>query len=256
MELVCKIGVIRVYGLNVFSLLVFAAINIFAAILLKRSNEAHSRILRIVCVGLLSFNVCRYALALLSGRGFIFPVEYSSVAYFVVPVILLTGIKKAQSWASYSGIIAGFFYYMTLILAGGKVYADYRPNDVYISLYCHGSLYLCGLVSLKTNRFKRSDRFLLLGGNACVALYAYLLRPIAEGKARIFIYELMDGLYVKQLFPESAWGYLMPVYYLLMFGFLLLSVRLFFKLNNMQYEKPLRAGKGSGPVPAAIKTLA
>ncbi len=243
------------YGLNVFSLLIFAAVNIFAAMLLKSSNETRSRILRIVCAVLLSFNLCRYALALLSGMGSIFPVEYSSVAYFVVPVILLTGIKKAQSWASYSGIMAGFFYFMTLILAGGKVYADYRPNDIYISLYCHGSLYLCGLVCLKTNRFKRSDRFLLLGGNAFVALYAYLLRPIAEGKARIFIYELMDGLYVKQLFPVSAWGYLMPAYYLLMFGFLLLSVRLFFELNNAQYEKHLRIRKRNEPVPAAIKML-
>jgi hypothetical protein len=228
------------YGLNVFSLLVFAAVNIFASVLLKRSDETKRLILRIICFGLLSFNLCRYALALLSGRGFIFPVEFSSVAYFAVPLILLTGIRKAQSWAAYSGIMAGFFYYMTLILAGGGVYADYRPNDIYISLYCHGSLYLCGLVCFKSNRFERSDRFLLLGGNACVALNACLLRPIAEGKARIFIYELMDGLYVKHLFPESAWGYLMPVYYLLMFGFILLSIRLFFRLNNLQSEKQWR----------------
>jgi hypothetical protein len=173
MELVCKIGVMKVYGLNVFSLLVFTAVNIFAAMLSKRGNETRSRALKMICAGLLSFNVCRYALAVLDGRGFIFPVEFSSVAYFAVPVIQLTGIRKAQSWAAYSGIMAGFFYYMTLILLGGRVYADYRPNDIYISLYCHGSLYLCGLVSLKTNRFEHSDRFLLLCGNVCVALNAF-----------------------------------------------------------------------------------
>jgi hypothetical protein len=203
-------------GLNVFSLLVFTAVNIFASLLCKRSNESRNRILKIICIALLSFNICRYARALILGRGFIFPVEFSSVAYFVAPVILLAGIRKAQSWAAYSGIMAGFFYYMTLILAGGKVYAEYQPNDIYISLYCHGTLYLCGLVSMKTNRFEHSERLILLGGNICVALNAYLLRPIAEGKARIFIYELMDGLYVKQLFPEAARAYLMPLYYLLM----------------------------------------
>jgi hypothetical protein len=255
MELVCKTGVMGMYGLNVFSLLVFAAINIFSAMLVKCGSETRSRVLRIISAGLLAFNLCRYALALLLGRGFIFPVEFSSVAYFAVPAILLTRAKRAQSWAAYSGIMAGFFYYMTLILSGGRVYADYLPNDIYISLYCHGSLYLCGLVSLKTNRFGRSDRFLLLFGNVCVAVNAWLLRPIAEGKARIFIYELMDGLYVKQLFPEYSSGYLMPVYYLLMLGFLLLSVKLFFQLNNMQYEKHLRAVKETGRVPAAVKTL-
>jgi hypothetical protein len=242
-------------GLNVFSLLVFSAINIFAVLLCKRSNESRSRILKIICIALLSFNVCRYARALILGRGFIFPVEFSSVAYFVVPFILLTGIRKAQSWASYSGIMAGFFYYMTLILAGGRVYAQYQPNDIYISLYCHGTLYLCGLVSMKTKKYESSDRFLLLGGNVCVALNAYLLRPIAEGKARIFIYELMDGLYVKQLFPEAAGGFLMLLYYLLMFGFLLLSIKLFFVLNKMQYERHSRASQETRPVFSAVKTL-
>lgn len=242
-------------GLNVFSLLVFISLNIFAALLCKRSNESRSRLLRIICIALLSFNICRYARALVLGRGFIFPVEFSSVAYFVTPIILLTRIRRAQSWAAYSGIMAGFFYYMTLILAGGGVYAAYLPNDIYISLYCHGTLYVCGLVCLKTNRYERSDRFALLGGNVLVAVNAFLLRPIAEGKARIFIYELMDGLYMKQLFPDAASGALMMFYYLLLIGFLLLSVKLFFVLNKMQYDRHIKASRESRPVFSAVKTL-
>ena len=255
MELVCEIGGIGLLGLNVFSLLVFVSINIFASLLCKRSNESRCRILRVVCIALLSFNVCRYARALICGMGFIFPVEFSSVAYFAVPVILLTGIRRAQSWAAYSGIMAGFFYYMTLILAGGRVYAAYMPNDIHISLYCHGTLYLCGLVSLKTNRYEHSDRFAMFCGNVLVAVNAWLLRPIAEGKARIFIYELMDGLYVRQLFPNAAGGALMTLYYFLMIGCLLLSIKLFFVLNKMQYERHIRAGRDSSPVFSAVKTL-
>lgn len=245
----------KLLGLNVFSLLVFISLHIFAGLLCKRSNEPRSRLLRIICIALLSFNICRYARALILGKGFIFPVEFSSVAYFAVPFILLTGIRKAQSWAAYSGIMAGFFYYMTLILAGGRVYATYLPNDIYISLYCHGTLYVCGLVCLKTNRYERSDRFALLSGNVLVAVNAYLLRPIAEGKARIFIYELMDGLYVKQLFPHAAGGALMMLYYLLIAGFLLLSVKLFFMLNKMQYERHIRTSRENMPVFSAVKTL-
>lgn len=243
------------FGLNVFSLLVFISLNIFAVLLCKRSNESRSRLLRIICIALLLFNIVRYARALILGRGFIFPVEFSSVAYFAVPFILLTGIRKVQSWAAYSGIMAGFFYYMTLILAGGRVYATYLPNDIYISLYCHGTLYVCGLVSLKTNRYERSDRFALLCGNVLVVANAWFLRPIAEGKARIFIYELMDGLYVKQLFPNVASGVMMMLYYLLMAVLLLLSIKLFFALNKMQYERHIRAGRESRPAFAAVKTL-
>jgi len=227
-------------GLNMFSLLVFTVLNIFAVLLGKSTSRTRSRILRVICTALLSFNLCRYALALVSGRGFIFPVEFSSVAYFVVPAILLTRIKKAQCWAAYSGLIAGFFYYATLIVAGGSVYAQYRPYDIYISLYCHGSLYLCGLVSLKTNKYEPSDRLMLLAGNVFVILNAVVLRPIAEGKARIFIYELMDGLYVKQVFPEAIRNNVMPVYYILMIGLIWISISLFYKLNKVQYEKHMR----------------
>ncbi len=241
-------------GLNVFSLLVFAALNIFAAMLCRCSNETRCRILRAVCIALFVFSLCRYVLAFIGGRGLVFPVEYSSVAYFAVPIILLTRIKRAQSWAAYSGIVAGFFYYMTLIIAGGRVYAAYPPYDIYISVYCHGSLYLCGLVSLKTNKYALSDRFILLSGNVCVALNAYVLRPIAEGKTRIFIYELMDGMFVKQAFPSVLWNYVMPAYYILMAGCILLSVSLFFRLNKMYHDKNSRANRESNSVLTAIKT--
>ena len=224
-------------GLNVFSLLVFAAMNILAVMLCKCGKETRQRILRAISIALLSFNLCRYTLALSLGQGVVLPVEFSSVAYFAVPVILLARIRKAQSWAAYSGLVAGFFYFMTLIMAGGKVYAAYSPCDIYISVFCHGSLYLCGLVSLKTNRYEISDRFVLLGGYAYVALNAYVLRPLVEGKTRIFIYELMDGLYVKQLFPNIVWEYVMPAYYILLIGCILFSVRLFFAVNKKQFEK-------------------
>ena len=41
-----------------------------------------------------------------------FPVEFSTVAYFAVPIILLMTKRRLHSWAAYSGLMAGFFYYI------------------------------------------------------------------------------------------------------------------------------------------------
>lgn len=237
------------------SLLAFIAINLFAAALSKLSDIARRRILKKICIVLLSFNLCRYALSPMLGNGLKLPVEFSTVSYFMVPIILLTDSKKVQSWAAYSGIMAGFFYYMTMIIAGGKIYADYPPYDTYISLCCHGTLYLCGLVSLKTTRYKPSDRYILYFGVGCIALNANLLRPIADNGTRLFIYELMDGIYVRQIIPKEFMRYLTPVNIAVIAVFVLLTANLFFRLNKVQYEKHLNAIQESKPEKAAAKVL-
>ncbi|PKM72066.1 MAG: hypothetical protein CVU91_11295 [Firmicutes bacterium HGW-Firmicutes-16] len=242
-------------GLNMLSLLAFIAINLFATELCKLSDGSRRRILQRICIVLLSLNLCRYALSPLLGNGLKLPVEFSTVSYFVVPIILLTGSKRIQSWAAYSGIMAGFFYYMTMIIAGGKIYADYPPYDTYISLCCHGTLYLCGLVSLKTSKYKPSDRYILYSGVACIALNAHLFRHIADNGTRLFIYELMDGIYVRQIFPQELMDYTTPVNIAIIIVFVLLSVSLFFKLNKVQYERHTRATQKSEPNKTTVKIL-
>lgn len=223
--------------LNVFSMLIFTALNVIAASLVKGSEEGRRRALKLICIALLTFNLCRYSMSPLLGKGIRIPVEFSSVAYFLTPLLLLTGIKRLQGWAVYSGLMAGFFYYTAMLLAGGKIYGEYPPYDTYISLCCHGTLYLLGLVGLKTGKPIPSDKIILPLGVGLVALNAYLLRPVADTGVRLFIYELMDGLYIKNVLPQTAWRIGLPVYYLVMASLVLLSVGLFYKLNKAQYEK-------------------
>lgn len=230
-------------GLNMFAILAFTAINIFAVYLCRCDEEKRIQLQQRICIALLSFNLCRYMLSPILGYGLKIPVEFSTVSYFAVPIIFLTGSKMLRSWAAYSGIMAGFFYYMTMIVAGGKIYADYPPYDTYISLCCHGTLYLCGLVGLKTCRYMPSDRYKLFLGVGLIALNAYLFRPIADNGTRLFIYELMDGIYVGQILPETLQSYLPIFNIFLISGFVLLTVNLFFRMNKVQFKKPVSTGQ-------------
>ena len=109
------------YGLNAVAIVFFGCINVLAYRLCKCPERGRSRAVRALCVVLLSVNLFRYCIMypLIQGEVML-PVEFSTVAYFVVPSILLTSRKKLRSWAAYSGLMAGFFYYMVLIIAAAR----------------------------------------------------------------------------------------------------------------------------------------
>ena len=162
--------------------------------------------------------------------------EFSTVSCFVVPLIVLSGCRALHSWAAYSALMAGFFCNIAMILAGGQLYGSIAPLEVYLSLFCHGTLYFCGFAMIASERYAARESRKLLLGTGLIALRAELLRPWVIGRERMLIYILLDGAAVKRLLPEGVWPAL-PVYYVLVGGFLLLTVRSFFRASRRQYRK-------------------
>ena len=226
------------YGLNAVALVFFGCINVLAYRLCKAEAAGRKKVLTTLCVILLAGNLFRYAIVypLIEGVRAI-PVEFSTVAYFVVPTILLMSKRRLHSWAAYSGLMAGFFYYMALIVAGGPLYAASEPADVFISMFCHGTIYLCGFVTIGTELCSAKDAPKLAVGVALVAVRAALLRPFVAGGERLLIYILLDAAAVRQLLPQSAWTVAVPLYYVVIAAFVLLTIRGFFRRNQKQYKK-------------------
>lgn len=226
------------YGLNAVALVFFGCINVMAYQLCKCPAEQRRRAVLTLCAVLLGGNLLRYGVVYPVIQGVVkLPVEFSSVAYFAVPAILLTGREKLRSWAAYSGLMAGFFYYMAMIAAGGPLYAATAPSDVFISLFCHGSIYFCGFVTIGTAPCSAKDAPKLALGVVMVAVRAALLRPWVQGSEGLLIYILMDGTAVRRLLPQSAWGAALPAYYVLLVVFVALSIRGFFRSSRREYRR-------------------
>lgn len=225
-------------GMNAVALVFFSCINVAAYQLCKCPKEKRKTIVFSLCAVLLVGNLLRYGVVYPFIKGVVMlPVEFSTVAYFAVPTILLTGRKKLHSWAAYSGLMAGFFYYMAMIAAGGMIYGANPPLDIYISMFCHGTIYFCGFVTIGTEVCSAKDTSKLALGVALVAVRAALLRPFVVNSEGLLIYILLDATAVKQLLPQSLWTAALPVYYVALAAFVLLTIRGFFHRNQKQYRK-------------------
>lgn len=225
------------YGLNAFALVCFGAVNVLAVRLCSCPRRIRMAALRAVSCVLLSVSLLRCLAPAFSGGNVRIPLEFSTVSYFAVPLILLSGRRGLFSWAAYSGLMAGFFYYAAMTAAGGPLYDGYPHADVYISLLCHGCVYFCGLVIVGTEKCPDSEWRTLALGTGLVALRALALRPLAQGQGRLFIYELLDAVYVKQLLPQGVHAAGIPLYYLLAAALLALSIFVFFRAGARFYGK-------------------
>ena len=175
--------------LNVAALLLFALLNLLAERVGRWPLGWSQPLVRTLCRLLLYGNLLRYLVVYpFFDLQIRIPAEFSTVAYFAVPMILLAGRRTLTGWAAYSGLMAGFFYYLAMAAAGGAIYGDNALADTVISLFCHGTLYFVGRVTIATVRCQSAhmDR-LLLCGVGYVALRAALLRPLVVGLSLIHI---------------------------------------------------------------------
>ncbi len=91
-------------GLNAVALVFFGCTNVAAYRLCQRPKQQRRRIISVLCVVLLCGNLlrCGVIYPLVEGTVLL-PVECSTVAYFVVPAILLLSGKRLHSWAAIRG---------------------------------------------------------------------------------------------------------------------------------------------------------
>lgn len=95
---------------GVFAALLLAFGVVLAYQLCKRPETQRRRVVLVLCAVLLGGNVLRYGVVHPFVLGVVkLPVEFSTVAYFAVPTILLASRRKLHNWAAYSGLMAGIF---------------------------------------------------------------------------------------------------------------------------------------------------
>lgn len=212
---------------------------ILISLLLRRffnlSENKRTLVIYFLCFLLLSFNMIRYAFQS-NSLGYVrIPVEFSAVAYFAVPFIILSRIPFLRVWAIYSSLLAGSGYFITFILFGNKIYKDCSVDKIIVALICHGILLFIGAGGIAFNKFSRYSGWVLTAGLCLCVIHAFNMSDLAVNLRGVFMYELIYGFAAVELFGKGV----LPVYYLLVFAFFALTLSLFYKLNDfLQKNNP------------------
>jgi hypothetical protein len=162
---------------------------------------------------------------------FSYPIEISTITYFMFSIIVIFNIKKAYHIASFFAIISGlgfFLYYSTLGFIS-SFYFD-LPRHI-IAIFSHGILFIGGVYLLEEFYFDRNKRF---------DIYIIILAIICH--ASIFYFDAIKGttfiyFIVKPDFLEQSsinWiNHLIKLsYYSLMLLLFNKCIDLFYRYNN------------------------
>ena len=223
----------RLILINFVSAAVPAIILFAVRRLLFKDEEIRRRVLKAFCILLLVFNISRYTFNSIMEDRIRIPVEFSAVTYFVLPIIVLLKLDKVKPWGAYAGILAGSCYFLNGIFLGNRVYFGYRPITIVTSILCHGILLFCGLLLISEQKFSKYAGWIITGGLLLSAARTILLRNWFDGGTGIFIYELLFAYIPVELLGKN----IIPLYYLLLFVLVALTIRLFYILNNKFAKK-------------------
>lgn len=120
-------------------------------------------------------------------------------------------------------------------------------------MFCYGSIYFCGFVTIGGEVCSAKDAPKLALGVARMAIRAAILRPFVVGSEQLLIYILLDAAAIRQLIPERAWSVALPVYYLAAAAFVLLAIRGFSaEIRSSTADSPLCRRPDGAAIPGAI----
>lgn len=213
---------------NIMSFIGLISCIVFTIVLNKVREPM--KYVRIIALFLLLFKLSEYIYINLR-EDFAYPIEISTITYFMFSIIVLLNIKKAYHIASFFAIISGlgFFLYYSLL---GFISAFYfeLPRHI-IAIISHGILLVGGVCLLEEFPFDRNKRF---------DIYIIILAIISH--ASIFYFDAIKGttfiyFVIKPEFLELSsfvWlNYIFKVgYYIIMFIIFNKGINLFYFYNS------------------------
>ena len=221
-------------NINILSSVVLVLLVFYILFMIKQPEHIRERVLKIQLTPVIGYNIVIHIVQW--GK---LPVEFSTINYFIVPIIVMFGIKKLDVWAVYAAMMAGFFYYFSMIIDGNDIYGHFPPYSVYTSVYNHGALLSFAFIKMATHQYKRNERLILWGGLIFCIIWALSLEsfvnPVVQ-PGRIFIYEILYAYLIRYDLPSTIpWGYV--IYYIGLFLFLESSTRFVFWINKALLKK-------------------
>lgn len=206
-------------------------LDILAALGAIRCRKVGLVWLWITALWMLGYKIWEYVPA---GR---WPLDFSALTYFLFGAAVLLPVRPLKTAASFSGMLAGACFIVTLILLPEMQY-NTQPNGFYLGMAIlnHNLLFTGGVILAGRYVFKKTDLFWIVGWLALVIVYIEVLTHcfgITESYA--VLADILDGTIIYRLtgttFALQWWYYVL--YYPCCLALLCLLLFLLFKVNKL-----------------------
>lgn len=194
------------------------------------SKKENLKYLKIICWILLVYKIGQYTYLSFT-QGFTYPVEISTVTYFVFTIVVVIGKEKLYSIASFFGMLSGFGYFTYYSILGYQATFHLGLYDLIIAIFSHGVLFAGGVYLSKIYYFPKKNRFYNYIVLALMLLNAaYYYRNIDS--SRNFIFLVVKPTYLN-LFEYNLFNIGIKIlFYVAWTGFILVCTKLFYLFNR------------------------
>lgn len=190
--------------------------------------------LQIFCLIFLIYKTCDYVRLNMIGIPS-FPVEFSAVSYFLIPIIVSFRFKSGYPIASFFGMIAGTAFLIYYVIGGASAASVFGTREWITAVVCHSFLLTVGFQLFIKYKFipeKYYKIWLAVLGMIFNAFAFYDIKP----RGTTFVYYIISPDYVK-IFDNMSLNMLMMVGFYILLVFVFWCVVKLFYLANQKYHK-------------------
>lgn len=221
--------------LNILSFIgLVLAITIY---LLLDSNRHGNDILRVIAGLLLVYKIGEYIYKNLHGI-YSFPMEISTITYFMFSIIVVFNIKPAYNIASFYAILSGLGFFIYYTIFGYKSFLYFGLSKHIIAILSHGVLLFGGLYLFKHFKFSEEKK---------INIYLIILAIIAHAsvfyiesiKNTTFIYFIIKPEFVEVFTKLWINHFLKVLYYIGLFFLFNKVICYFYNYNRLIHQQKL-----------------
>jgi len=234
------------YGLTVF--IIFIGLNVIVWALRNKPKTSYA-IAWLIAAYLFIDKVAVYIKEQAIGNTMNFPVEFSTLSYFVYAILVLFVGKKGSQYGAFTAILAGLVYSVASWVSPGNFAGEegmkYLLNSAVIN---HHLMYLGGMLLAANVRyypFKKMWWQLPLGVGIFVA-YSWVIHtctPYTEVMGKPLIIRITDGDILLKLFAaEQITVWYKVVYYIFAISAVFAMMAIFYGLNYWQMKRRVKRG--------------
>lgn len=234
------------WWLSLIVVLFFIGLNV-AIFFLRKKPQLSYAIVYSVAAFILVYKIIEYICYQAIGDHMKFPVEFSTLSYLILGIVVTFRLKKLEPLAAFVSILAGFVYSVVCWFSPNSVVTE--AETVYYlvtAIIMHHLLYLGGmLLLLNTRHFSYKSCWTLVLGVALMVGYSwiiYLFTPYAEIIGKPLIIQTCDGSILAWLGATEVQGWKMALFsiaeLILLFG----VMAGFYSINNVIAKRRAKSG--------------